>query len=454
MNCPKCNAEVDGNARFCVKCGSNLAAEMAKAPKPDSNGQERTMMLYENYNDNVRRTMHISAMDIQRANAPQQPQIPIAPMPPMQGMAEQQQTEKSGGGLVIAAAVLGVLTILAGAACFLVLNGTLSLPAFSIWDKSDEDAAQNETQDAEQANEIKQDIEQMISEGKYEDAIKKIAEAGLDETDGAEILQRAVDGLYQQSVSETNDMSGNLEFEAAQSILAQRKQLILDAAEKTGYLQEKHEYDMDMQNYYVSRAYCEYWYKEADKFAYADNEGAMLDALAKVDVYDGDADMKKRTELCYSILAAAHVDVMRNRGSSYDEILRYISSSLGKTGNNCRITELWFYYNNQYYTQLGRVAIEETKVRDGGWGYIFPDSNSRELTIDELLQLTGYERYIALFEMYARHGRLFSDPSLIIHFSKFDWYEGNVSMENFDESVLNDIEKKNIGALLSANGIY
>ncbi len=31
MRCPKCQTEVNNNAKFCTKCGCNLAEELAKA---------------------------------------------------------------------------------------------------------------------------------------------------------------------------------------------------------------------------------------------------------------------------------------------------------------------------------------------------------------------------------------------------------------------------------------
>ncbi len=37
MKCPKCQTEINSNARFCTKCGCNLAVEMAKTAKaPES----------------------------------------------------------------------------------------------------------------------------------------------------------------------------------------------------------------------------------------------------------------------------------------------------------------------------------------------------------------------------------------------------------------------------------
>lgn len=57
---------------------------------------------------------------------------------------------------------------------------------------------------------------------------------------------------------------------------------------------------------------------------------------------------------------------------------------------------------------------------------------------------------LARNEFYARHGRKFTDPELQKYFNKQPWYKGTVEPEDFDESVFNKYEKKNIKKLAEA----
>ena len=76
--------------------------------------------------------------------------------------------------------------------------------------------------------------------------------------------------------------------------------------------------------------------------------------------------------------------------------------------------------------------------------YILPDSDSQYITDDDLYDLSESECKIARNEIYARHGRKFNDTSLQEYFDSKDWYEGTIEPEEFDESVLNKYEKKNV----------
>lgn len=74
---------------------------------------------------------------------------------------------------------------------------------------------------------------------------------------------------------------------------------------------------------------------------------------------------------------------------------------------------------------------------------ILPWSSSVYLSMSDLEGLTKDECRIARNEIYARHGRLFSDESLQNYFNSKDWYEGYIAPEDFDESVLNEYEISN-----------
>lgn len=56
---------------------------------------------------------------------------------------------------------------------------------------------------------------------------------------------------------------------------------------------------------------------------------------------------------------------------------------------------------------------------------------------------TAEQCRLARNELYARHGRLFDDEELQNYFNSCSWYQGSVSAEDFDESMLSEIEMAN-----------
>lgn len=181
MKCPKCQTEIISNARFCTKCGCNLAVEMANAAKASESVQtasckkcgavlkpgarfcvrcgqavvseerqsqeDRTMFLYDesgsgNQSD---RTVIIDHENTRQDNQTAQEANPVLDdiVPPdntdknkkskkqkaPKSNESGQKSEKAGKGLIIAVVVLLLLVAASGAACYMVWNGTISLPA-------------------------------------------------------------------------------------------------------------------------------------------------------------------------------------------------------------------------------------------------------------------------------------------------------------------------------------
>lgn len=74
---------------------------------------------------------------------------------------------------------------------------------------------------------------------------------------------------------------------------------------------------------------------------------------------------------------------------------------------------------------------------------MFFDSDRRYLNRAELGNLSAAELRIARNEIYARHGRLFTDPELQAYFDRCDWYHGTIPGNQFSESMLNEYEVYN-----------
>ena len=87
-----------------------------------------------------------------------------------------------------------------------------------------------------------------------------------------------------------------------------------------------------------------------------------------------------------------------------------------------------------------KYGITDTDSED----YIIPDSDRRFLTEDELSELDASTLRLARNEIYAKHGRKFQTEDLNQYFSQKSWYDGYLSAEEFDDSVLNEYEKENL----------
>ena len=81
--------------------------------------------------------------------------------------------------------------------------------------------------------------------------------------------------------------------------------------------------------------------------------------------------------------------------------------------------------------------------------YVFADSSTRLLTSAELDNLSSYQLWIARNEIYARHGRKFTNADLASYFAGKSWYKGTIEAANFDESLLSSIERQNVDAILA-----
>lgn len=78
-------------------------------------------------------------------------------------------------------------------------------------------------------------------------------------------------------------------------------------------------------------------------------------------------------------------------------------------------------------------------------GYILADSSKHILSENEISGLSKYECYLAVQEIYARHGKKFADPVLYGYFINKDWYEPYELV--FSQEKLSEIETKNIEVL-------
>lgn len=106
--------------------------------------------------------------------------------------------------------------------------------------------------------------------------------------------------------------------------------------------------------------------------------------------------------------------------------------------------------NMEENSTVDNNSSDETDNENGNENsseYILPDSSDRYLSADDVKGLTKDQIKLAINEIYAKHGRIFTDSYYNDYFSSKSWYEGSVSADDFDESVLNEYEKANIDLL-------
>lgn len=92
-----------------------------------------------------------------------------------------------------------------------------------------------------------------------------------------------------------------------------------------------------------------------------------------------------------------------------------------------------------------KAEEEKKKARDE---YIFPDSDKKYLTEDEILKVNVNTLRIARNEIFARHGYIFNSADLQKHFESTSWYKGTVKADKFNsDKEFNDFEKKNVALI-------
>lgn len=130
-------------------------------------------------------------------------------------------------------------------------------------------------------------------------------------------------------------------------------------------------------------------------------------------------------------------------------------SFLYRTNNDNKIYSISYYqeFEAEYLRSLGYEKCKfitgeppkERHISKDDSQYIFPESDQKYLSEDEVRAIEADKLMIGRNEIFARHGRIFDNPDLATYFSQQSWYQGTVPAAQFDaDSIFNDFEKKNI----------
>lgn len=91
------------------------------------------------------------------------------------------------------------------------------------------------------------------------------------------------------------------------------------------------------------------------------------------------------------------------------------------------------------------VSYQQAKEEKLRAEFIFPDSDKKYLSEDEIRAKTVEDLMVGRNEIFARHGYMFEDAGLKSHFESTSWYQGTVASSEFNsEQVFNEFEKKNV----------
>lgn len=118
----------------------------------------------------------------------------------------------------------------------------------------------------------------------------------------------------------------------------------------------------------------------------------------------------------------------------------------GETKNDEKVTDETKEETKEE-TASGKVTFDEDA------DYVLSESDTRYYTKSELSALTKNQLAIARNEIYARHGYIFEkNKEMKEYFEGKSWYKGTTKSSNFDESVFNKYEKKNIETIVALEG--
>lgn len=117
---------------------------------------------------------------------------------------------------------------------------------------------------------------------------------------------------------------------------------------------------------------------------------------------------------------------------------------LGEYGTMCRQAE----------EIKDSVQIEAVGIHWDAGEYVLPVSSILKLDQNALLNLSDNNLWIAKNEIYARHGRQFSNEYLQKYFNRCTWYKGTTPPEEFDGNSLSRLEQDNLKLLEAAEQEY
>lgn len=359
---------------------------------------------------------------------------------------------KSKKGLIIgigAAAAVALIAVI----IVLVINMDLFQSSGSSVAKKDKNE-KTEVAEKDKEDELIAELQGMMDSQEYEDLIEELLE--LDEDDLTDEQADTVENLLPAAISA--QMSANFTNIDSLASSGNYEQAFASLEEVRGYF-EKLSMEKKAEEYVnlsafdekytgLMQGYQQYVKNQADKYAAQANKEEVDRIFAEAESRLGGESFEKMKAKTYSTLIMKVASKMQMNGDSADSILTYIEENVYLSNNNCWVLEFWDYFYAVYRIE-NNVPSWSTKVKNvSNSGFLLDYSDREELTVYDIEHLTRYELQLARFEIYARHGRSFNDPSVTDYFSQYSWYQSKYGPENFDENMLSEVEKKNADLIL------
>lgn len=118
------------------------------------------------------------------------------------------------------------------------------------------------------------------------------------------------------------------------------------------------------------------------------------------------------------------------------------------------ICEEYISMTKSYLEMRDYITIKRSDVYFDADEYICPMSRTKEIPDEVLMNLSPNSLSFARNEIYARHGRKFTNQFISDYFSEYSWYTPSIEPEDFDESILSEIEKRNIEKIVVLEAQY
>ncbi len=124
-------------------------------------------------------------------------------------------------------------------------------------------------------------------------------------------------------------------------------------------------------------------------------------------------------------------------GNGLDYSISYMEAFDDNTTGNT-----YFVYFSAEEKMLSRMQ-EDQQDQNESSEYILENSSSEYLSRSDIDWTDEETCRYARNEIYARHGRLFQDEQIQQYFNSLSWYSGQIEAEDFQESMLSEIEVYN-----------
>ena len=469
--CTKCGTPLKEGMKFCTKCGTPVTtvSQSGMQPNPGVTAQPKPGA-----------AKQPASQPQPKPGAAKQPAPqpkPAAPQPQPTPVVSTQPVleKKKGKGLKVTLIVLVIVLLLAlvGAGVYAWQAGYLDdiLPGkdkveSTVTDdgEKDEEGSDGEDSDADNAEKVPEIVEgdELSAAGDYLAAIDKYMEVDEDSDAYESALEKASVALTQYTTEAKNhaqELADDENLDNYKQALSDLDDAVANTSKVLADypdIQDFSDFDTEDLPYKIAEiesAFCQYAYSKVESYlvdANPTDATKLLDGAKEV--MDGrpdtdyNAPVKEEFAKQYAAKYGKSAVQLANQlslSATDAQVAARMRELFSVTDNNCWVVELY----EHYATQAGE--LEAFGSVDFSGDYLLPESADRELTVEDIENLSRAELRMARYEIYARHGRDFSDPAVNSYFQSKSWYNYSISFAEFYEYDLSDVELYNRDLILN-----